>query len=160
MQFRVAAFLLAFTVTPGSATPPSATSAPTAPAASNKAAPTTPAAPAAPNAPAAPARDYAVGGGTGNAAAAAGQARQNFTIINNTGHIVTMLNVSSHSERNWGPDVLHGEKLGNGESAEITFDRGETECTWDIKATYDDGQTTDMREVNLCEVAAVTLTPN
>ena len=45
------------------------------------------------------------------------------------------------------------------ESAAITFDRSETQCMFDIKATYDDGDTTDMRGVNLCRVATVTLTP-
>ena len=47
----------------------------------------------------------------------------------------------------------------NGESAQVTFDRGETECKWDIRATYEDGDVTDARDVNLCEVATVTLTP-
>jgi hypothetical protein len=133
MRIRIAAFLLAITTALGPAMPPSTTYAQTAPAPSSTA-----------------------GGGTG--AAARIQAQQDFIIVNNTGHTVMTLNVSAHSETNWGPDVLHGDKLGNGESAEITFDRSEMECTFDIKATYDDGDSTDLRKVNLCEVATVTLT--
>lgn len=120
----------------------------------NKAAP---AAPANTAAPAAPAGGNAAGGEAGGQAAA-GQARQNFTINNNTGHVLTTLNVSASNENAWGPDILGRDVLANGESAEISFDRGETQCQWDIRATYDDGGTTDARGVNLCEVATVNLT--
>jgi hypothetical protein len=48
--------------------------------------------------------------------------------------------------------------LGDNESTHITFDRNEDQCHWDIRATYDDGDTTDERNINLCEVTTVTLT--
>jgi hypothetical protein len=123
--------------------------------ADNAAAPAAPAAPAPANtaAPAAPA------GGAAPSADVQGQARQNFTVVNQTGHTVMTLNVSASNENSWGPDILGRDVLANGESAQITFERGETQCMWDIKATYDDGDTTDMRGVNLCNVATVTLTP-
>ena len=92
------------------------------------------------------------GGSTGD------QAQQDFTIVNSTGHIVTALNVSPSDEDTWGENILGGDKLGNGESAQIAFDRGEKACVWDIRATYEDGDTTDARGVNLCQVATVTLT--
>ena len=111
--------------------------------AANTAAPA-PAAPAAPGAPAAP---------------AAGQAQQNFTVLNNTGHVVMTLNVSPSNEDSWGPDILGAAVIANGESAQVTFERGQAQCLWDIRVTYDDGDSNDMRGVNLCEVATVTLTP-
>ncbi|MEA3047438.1 MAG: hypothetical protein QOJ53_1770 [Sphingomonadales bacterium] len=114
-------------------------------------------APAAPApAPAAPAE--AEGGGAPGAEVQ-GQARQNFTVVNNTGHTVMTLNVSAANDNSWGPDILGRDVLANGESAAITFERGESQCLWDIRATYQDGDTTDMRGVNLCQVATVTLTP-
>ena len=115
------------------------------------------AAPAASNAaaPAAPAGNAA--GGEESAAPATGQ--QNFTLVNNTGHTVVTLNVSPSTQNEWGPDILGRDTLANGESAAITFPHGETQCNFDIRATYDDGDTTDMRGVNLCSVATVTLTP-
>jgi len=121
------------------------------PAESNTPAP----APAAP-APAAPAE--AESGGAPSAEVQ-GQARQNFTVLNRTGHVVMTLNVSPASETSWGPDILGRDVLADGESAEVTFERGENQCLWDIRATYQDGDTTDMRGVNLCQVATVTLTP-
>jgi hypothetical protein len=139
MRIPLAAFLLAFALTPVNAA-----FTQTTPAASNMAAP------------AAPTQGNGAVGNTG--AAAGGQAEQDFTIVNNTGHIVITLNVSPSREASWGPNILGGDKLGNGESAQITFARGETECIFDIKATYEDGDTTDERNVNLCKVATVTLT--
>ena len=116
-----------------------------APAAANTAAPAAPAAPA--------------GGNTASGGEAAGdQTNQNFTLVNNTGHVVTTLNVSPSNSNEWGPDILGRDVLANGESAQITFPRGETQCNWDIKATYDDGDTTDQRGVNLCQITSVTLT--
>lgn len=110
-------------------------------------------------APAAPAGgNTAAGGGETGAAPAAGQARQNFSIVNNTGHTVVTLNVSPSNEDQWGPDILGRDTLANGETAQISFDRGETQCQWDVRATYDDNDTTDARGINLCEVATVTLT--
>lgn len=110
---------------------------------------------AAPAAPAAPAGGNTAGGDTG-AAPAGGQ--QNFTLVNNTGHTVVTLNISPSSENSWGPDILGRDTLANGESASITFPHAETACNFDIKATYDDNDTTDARNVNLCTLTTVTLT--
>ena len=109
---------------------------------------------AAPAAPAAPAGNAA---GGEEATPPAGQ--QNFTLVNNTGHTVVTLNVSASNQNSWGEDILGRDTLANGESASITFPHGETECNFDIRATYDDGDTTDARGVNLCTTATVTLTP-
>lgn len=92
-----------------------------------------------------------------SAAAAAMFAPQDFTIHNQTGHVVMTLNVSPSSETRWGPDILGRDVLADGESAEITFDRDEDICLWDIRVTYDDGDTGDWRQINLCETTDVTL---
>lgn len=123
------------------------------PADSNAAA-AAPAAPAAP-APAAPAAE----GGGAPSAEVQGAARQNFTIVNNTGHIVVTLNVSPSNENSWGPDILGRDTLGSGETVQITFPHDTSQCNFDIRATYDDGDSTDERSVNLCQIGTVTLTP-
>lgn len=130
----------------------------------NSAAPAAPAQPAPqPATPAQPAPGGGDTGGSGTAAPSAevqpGQARQNFTVNNQTGHIVVTLNVSASNDNNWGPDILGSQILQNGQSAEVSFGRNESSCLWDIRATYDDGGTTDVRQVNLCEVATVNLIP-
>lgn len=107
-------------------------------------------------APAAPAEN--AGAATESAAPAGDQTNQNFTINNQTGHTVMTLNVSPSNEDSWGPDILGSNVLSNGESASVTFPRAETQCQWDIRATYDDGDTTDVRGVNLCTTTTVNLT--
>jgi hypothetical protein len=91
-------------------------------------------------------------------AAPALAAPQDFRIVNHTGHVVMTLNVSATSEEEWGPDILGVEVLGTGESADISFDRDEDKCHWDIRVTYDDGDTGDWRNINLCETTTVELT--
>lgn len=119
----------------------------------NKATTATPANTAAPAAPAGNGSAPAPGGGE----AGADQTNQNFTLTNNTGHVLTTLNVSASNDNAWGPDILGRDVLANGESAEITFPRAETACMWDIRATYDDGGTSDNRGVNLCETTTVSM---
>lgn len=112
-------------------------------------------------APAAPAESAG-----GNEAEAAGSeeggatavANQDFTLVNNTGHTVMTLNVSPSDSDQWGPDILGSNVLANGQSAQVSFERGQEQCVWDLRATYDDGDTTDARGVNLCQLTTVTLT--
>ena len=92
-------------------------------------------------------------------ATAAWAAQQDFTIHNRSGYVIMTLNVSPNSSNQWGPDILGREVLANGESTEISFDRNEDECVWDIRATYEDGDTSDLRGINLCETTDLTFTP-
>ena len=91
-------------------------------------------------------------------ATAAYAAQQDFTITNHTGQVVMTLNVSPNSEDAWGPDILGVDVLANGQSAEVSFDRDQDECVWDIRVTYEDGDTGDWRGINLCETTDVELT--
>ena len=92
------------------------------------------------------------------AASAAWAAAQDFTIHNHTGHVIVTLNVSPSDSNRWGPDILGREVLGDGEATEVSFDRNEDQCVWDIRVTYDDGTENDERGINLCETTDVTFT--
>jgi len=91
-------------------------------------------------------------------ATAAFAAQQDFTVTNHTGHTIVTLNVSPHTDDHWGPDILGQDTLANGEQAEVSFDRNEDQCSWDIKVTYDDGTNNDLRGVDLCETSEVEFT--
>ena len=52
---------------------------------------------------------------------------------------------------------FHGKPLGEVAVGQVVFDRAESQCNYDIRATYDDNDTTDMRNVNLCQVGTVNL---
>ena len=86
-------------------------------------------------------------------------ARQDFTVINRTGHVIVTMNVSPSSSSRWGQDILGREVLANGEQAAVSFDNDEDQCVFDIRVTYDDGTANDERGVNLCEVSTVEFTP-
>ena len=86
-----------------------------------------------------------------------GTARQNFSVVNATGHVVQTLNVSPTTEDEWGPDILGRDVLQTGQTAQIVFDRAESQCNYDIRVTYDDNDTSEMRNINLCQVATVNL---
>ena len=90
-------------------------------------------------------------------ATAAYAAQQDFTIVNNTGQTIMTLNVSPSDSNQWGPDILGSDVLASGERAEVSFDRDEERCEWDIRVTYEDGDTGDWRGIDLCETATVTL---
>ena len=92
-------------------------------------------------------------------ATAAWAAAQDFTLHNRTGHVIMTLNVSPSNSNNWGPDILGQDVLADGESAEVSFDRNEDQCVWDIRVTYDDGDTNDERGINLCETTDITFNP-
>jgi hypothetical protein len=92
-------------------------------------------------------------------ATAAYAAQQDFTLTNHTGHVIMTLNVSPSNENHWGPDILGRDVLGDGEAAQVTFDRDEEQCSWDIRVTYDDNDTNDLRGINLCETTEVEFTP-
>ena len=86
-------------------------------------------------------------------------APQDFTLTNSTGHVIVTLQVSPNDSNNWGRDILGQDVLASGEEAEVTFDRDEDQCIWDIRVTYDDGTENDLRAVNLCETTDVEFTP-
>ena len=109
-------------------------------------------------APAPAANEAAEEGGEAAApTATVGTARQNFSVVNTTGTTVLTLNVSPTNENEWGEDVLGTQVLGPGQTAQIVFDRAEEQCNYDIRATYTDGDTSDVRNVNLCQVGTVNL---
>lgn len=85
-------------------------------------------------------------------------APQDFTIHNQTGHVIVTLNVSPTASNQWGADILGQDVLANGKSAEVSFDRDEDHCVWDIRVTYDDDTENDERGINLCETTDVTFT--
>ena len=91
-------------------------------------------------------------------ATAAWAAAQDFTLHNRTGHVIVTLNVSPSNSNNWGPDILGVDVLGDGEDAEVSFDRNQDQCVWDIRVTYDDGTENDERGINLCETTEVEFT--
>lgn len=85
------------------------------------------------------------------------QGKQDFTIVNRTGYQIDEVYVGPVSQRHWGEDVMGKDAIADGDSADITFNGGSKACKWDIKVVYNDGDESEFREVNLCNVSRVTL---
>lgn len=85
------------------------------------------------------------------------QGKQDFTLVNRTGYQIDEVYVGPVSQRHWGEDVMGKDAIADGDSADITFNGGSKACKWDIKVVYNDGDESEFREVNLCNVSKVTL---
>lgn len=98
-------------------------------------------------------------GNTSGNTVTADATNQNFTIRNNTGHVITHLYVAPTSSDNWEEDILGQDTLANGQTLDIQFERAETECQWDIKVDFDDGTSLEERNVNLCQTGTIDIAP-
>lgn len=104
----------------------------------------------------APVADSNASGETADADAPTGQ---DFNIINKTGHIVKGLEVSASDKDDWGPNLLGADVMRDGETGKVTIKHEAEDCLWDIRVTYDDDDTNEMKNVDLCKVSTVTLNP-
>jgi len=84
-------------------------------------------------------------------------ADQDFTLVNNTGREVDSVYVSKVSSNQWEEDVMGRDTLAAGESVDISFDKGERACHWDLMVKYHGGGQDAWRGVNLCDVSKVVL---
>ncbi|MCP1551292.1 MULTISPECIES: hypothetical protein [Methylorubrum] len=85
------------------------------------------------------------------------QGKQDFTLVNRTGYQIDEVYVGPVSQSHWGQDVMGKDAIANGDTADITFNGGSNACKWDIKVVYNDGDESEFRGVNLCNVSRVTL---
>jgi hypothetical protein len=89
--------------------------------------------------------------------AAFAQGKQDFTVVNKTGVIISELYVSPHSTDDWEDDILGQDVLGTDESVEITFSPKERTKMWDLKIVDSKGNAIEWENLNLLEISKVTL---
>ena len=88
---------------------------------------------------------------------AGAQGRQDFTLINRTGYEIREVYVSRSATNSWEEDVLGNDTLANGRSVNIRFRGNSSNCQWDLKVVYNDGDTGEWRRLNLCSISRVTI---
>jgi hypothetical protein len=88
---------------------------------------------------------------------ATAQGRQDFALVNRTGYQIDEVYIGPTSSTNWGRDILGSNVLGNNQVFNVRFGAATSECLWDIKVVYNDGDTSEFRRVNLCQVSKVTM---
>jgi hypothetical protein len=84
-------------------------------------------------------------------------ADQDFTLVNRTGYQIDEVYVSPSSSNRWGRDVMGQDVLENSARTEINFPDGTRGCNWDLKVIYNDRDTAEWRNLNLCSISRVTL---
>lgn len=83
--------------------------------------------------------------------------RQNFSLENHTGYKISEVYVSPSKASTWEDDVLGKDELANGETVAIRFSRSDKSCNWDLKVVYDDGDTSEWEDFNLCKISIIRL---
>jgi hypothetical protein len=94
------------------------------------------------------------------APSAADAARQNFTLVNNTGYTIKEVYVSTVNSNSWEEDVLGQDELDNDQSVDITFPHHAGGCYWDLKVVYDDDSDAYWKNFNLCTISEITISYN
>ena len=84
-------------------------------------------------------------------------ADQDFTVVNKTGVEIYALFVSPADQNEWGEDILGKDTLPAGESTEIEFDPEEEAAKWDLRIQDKDGNAIEWTDLDLTEIAKVTL---
>lgn len=82
---------------------------------------------------------------------------QDFKLINKTGYQIDEVYVSRASSSSWGKDMMGRDALAADESVNLTFNAPANACKWDMKVKYNDGDTAEWTNLNLCSIDKVTL---
>ena len=89
------------------------------------------------------------------------QGKQDFTLVNKTGYILSELYVSPAAAQDWEDDVLGKDVLGDGEALDISFNRTVKTCKWDLKVVYEDDDSSAVWScIDLCTVSRITIKYN
>lgn len=91
---------------------------------------------------------------------ASAQAKQNFTLVNKTGYTISEVYVAPSKSKSWEEDILGQDVMPNATTVDIRFSRKDKTCMWDLKVVYDDGESAEWDNFNLCQVSKITISYN
>ncbi|HVH79816.1 MAG TPA: argininosuccinate lyase [Stellaceae bacterium] len=92
------------------------------------------------------------------APAFAQEAKQDFKLLNKTGYELKALYVSPSKSDDWEDDVLGQDTLSDGQAVNVHFNPKVKTCTWDLKVTYsDDDSSAVWEKIDLCSVEKITI---
>lgn len=75
-----------------------------------------------------------------------------FTLNNATSQTLVEFYASPSNVDNWEEDILGSDVVPAGESITVTIADGRSECAYDIKGVFDDGDSVEQFQVNLCNL--------
>jgi hypothetical protein len=93
--------------------------------------------------------------------AGAGDAKQDFRLVNKTGYELKALYVAPAKSDDWEDDVLGQDVLGDGQAVNVHFSPKTKACIYDLKVTYsDDDSSAVWEKIDLCSVEKITIRYN
>jgi hypothetical protein len=84
-------------------------------------------------------------------------AKQDFTLVNNTGYEIDSVYVSKSSSDSWEEDVMGRNTLDDGDEVDIAFDKGARGCRFDLMVNYHDGEKAIWANLDLCSISKIQL---
>lgn len=81
-----------------------------------------------------------------------------FDLVNRSSYDVIEFYASPINVHSWEEDILGRDILESGYTVEITIADGRTQCEYDLRFVFEDGDVLERAAVNLCETNRYTLT--
>lgn len=75
-------------------------------------------------------------------------------IINETDHTMVRFYASNVAAKSWEEDILGDSTVRPGQDVRINIDDGSGHCLYDFRAVFDDGQTLEKHNINVCEISS------
>ena len=91
---------------------------------------------------------------------ATNQAKQDFTLHNETGLDITELYLSPSAKDDWGGDVLGKDLLAAHDQTDIVFSPRDKVDVWDMKVVFKTGRTGTWENLNLSHITDITISFN
>lgn len=83
---------------------------------------------------------------------------RNVRIINDTGRTIMYFYASRQGVNSWEEDMLGSDVLADGQSVNANIDDGSRACRYDFKAVFDNNQSVERYNINVCEISTYTFT--
>jgi uncharacterized membrane-anchored protein len=86
-----------------------------------------------------------------------------FTLTNKTGYDIESVYVVPSKQKNWGKDQLGKRTLNDGKSRDLSFDKNNSSCIYDMKihwVGYGEDEDRIWEKIDLCEINKITLRYN
>lgn len=80
-----------------------------------------------------------------------------FTLVNNTGYRIDIVNVTPATSDSWEEDIMGKDYLENGQSVSIHFPAKADSKLWDLQIVYTNGENFFWYDLDLTTVSTVTL---
>ncbi len=80
-----------------------------------------------------------------------------FKLVNKTGYQIDSVYVSPAKADEWGNDIMGKAAVPDGTTVDITFAHGGSQCHFDLRVEYNDGDKAEWTNIDLCKYEKISL---